>query len=102
MAGRTGRLGYSRGKSKVDNKVRVESLDYHEGLSPNQVKIILRECGLYDRIDNFNEWMYGQTCPVIQRHDQQTGKLGSVGGIYEYDLFRWIANQKKGTPLIWD
>jgi hypothetical protein len=101
MAGRKVRLGYSRGKSKVDNKVRVESLDYHEGLSPNQVKIILRECGLYDRIDNFNDWLYGQTAPVIKRFNSE-GKVVDVGGIYEYDLFRWIANQKKGTPLIWD
>ncbi len=77
-----------------------ESLDYHEGLSANQVKIILRELNL--DCDAFNKWMYGQTCPIIHRSDRKTGNVVKVGGIYEHDLFRWIENQKKGTPLIWD
>lgn len=77
-------------------------LDYHEGISSNQAKIILTELGLGKRIDEFDEWMYGQTCPCIYRTDARSGKVSRVGGVYEYDLFRWIANQKKGAPLIWD
>lgn len=91
---------------KGSNKIRIERdedrLDYHEGLSANQVKIILREFGLGDRLKQFDDWMYGQTCPVVQRHNRETGKYEQTGGIYEWDLFRWIENQKKGTPLIWD
>jgi hypothetical protein len=77
----------------------VAALDYHEGLSVNQVKIILTELNL--DIDKFNEWMFGQTCPVIHRTND-AGLLEQVGGVYEYDLFRWIENQKKGTALIFD
>lgn len=74
-------------------------LDYHEGLSTNQVKIILKELGLDHK--QFGKWMYGQTMPMIVRHDEK-GQQITIAGIYEYDLFRWIDNQKKGTPLIWD
>lgn len=81
-------------------KSKQEELDYHEGLSVNQVKIILREFGLDAR--KFNEWMYGQTCPIIHRYNEKTGMLEKCGGVYEHDLFRWIDNQKRGTPLIWD
>lgn len=81
-------------------KKHLEPLDYHEGLSSGQCKIICRELGL--NYDKFAEWMYGQTCPIIQRHNERTGKIEQTGGVYEYDLFRWIDNQKKGTPLIWD
>jgi hypothetical protein len=102
MARRTARLRDSKSKSKVDVVVHKESLDYHEGLSANQVKIILAELGLTDKFKQFSEWMYGQTCPVIQRYSRLTGKTIETGGVYEYDLFRWIENQKKGTPLIWD
>lgn len=80
-------------------KQRLESFDYHEGLSINQVKIILRELRLNS--NDFNAWMYGQTCPVVERRDGD-GKRIQVGGIYEYDLFRWIESQKKGTTPIWD
>lgn len=80
-------------------KTTIEPLDYHEGLSINQVKIILRELKL--DINKFNEWMYGQTAPIIHRTDD-IGVLAQLGGVYEYDLFRWIDNQKKGTALIWD
>lgn len=83
-------------------KQLLEPLDYHEGLSTNQVKIILCEFGLGDRIEQFNDWMYGQTCPIIWRNVPNSGKIQQVGGIYEYDLFRWIENQKKRTPLVWD
>lgn len=79
-----------------------EPLDYHEGLSANQVRIILREFGFGDKFHEFSEWMYGQTCPIIDRHNRDTGEQIQVGGVYEYDLFRWIDNQKKGTPLVWD
>ena len=88
-------------KPKVDVVVRKESLDYHEGLSINQVKIILREFGLEHKLDVFNDWMYGQTAPILVRHDDKLRHV-TKAGIYEYDLFRWIENQKKGTPLIWD
>lgn len=99
MARCRNKVGNSRNKSKMESKVHLGSLDYHEGLSANQVKIILRELSL--DFGKFSEWMYGQTCPLIQRYDE-SGKIREVGGIYEYDLFRWIENQKKGTPLIWD
>lgn len=99
MARRIDGLRNSKSGVQTRPKLRVESLDYHEGLSVNQVKIILRELKLDER--KFNEWMYGQTCPVIQRADRN-GVWRQVLGIYEYDLFRWIENQKKGTPLIWD
>lgn len=90
--------GFTKGRTK-SGKRAVESLDYHEGLTINQVKIILRELNL--DIDKFNEWMYGQTAPILVRHDDNNRPI-TKPGIYEYDLFRWIANQKKGTPLIWD
>lgn len=67
-------------------KQSVEPLDYHEGLSANQVKIILREFKL--DLDKFGKWMHGQTCPVIQRRDRHTGKIKQTGGVCEYDLFR--------------
>lgn len=78
---------------------RKEQLDYHEGLSTNQVKVILRECGL--DFSEFDKWMYGQTCPIVQRHNH-FGKVEETGGIYEYDLFRWIANKREGKGLVWD
>lgn len=92
--------GFTRGRTK-SKKAVVESLDYHEGFSANQVKIILREIGLGNKLKQFNDFMYGQTCPIINRMDEN-GRSEQVGGVYEYDLFRWIANQKKGVPLIWD
>ena len=89
---------------KANNHTRAgktkNPLDYHEGLSINQVKIILTELGL--DIDKFNKWMYGQTSPILERTDRRTGKIKQTCGIYEYDLFRWIENQKKGTALVWD
>lgn len=92
--------GFTRGRTK-SKKTVVEPLDYHEGLSSNQVKIILREIGLGNKLKQFNDFMEGQTCPIIERADRNGGR-DTVCGIYEYDLFRWIANQKKGVPLIWD
>lgn len=80
----------------------LELLDYHEGLSSNQVKVILRELCLDKQFKQFSEWMRGQTCPLLTRYSRNTGEQIQVGGVYEYDLFRWIENQKKGTPLIWD
>lgn len=82
-------------------KRKPESLDYHEGLSANQVKIILREFGLESKLDKFNDWMYGQTSPIIKRHNTQ-GKIVDMEGIYEYDLFRWIDSQKTGIAPVWD
>lgn len=87
---------------------RVELLDYHEGLSSNQVKIILREFKLDQFLDEFNEWMYGQTCPILdrKRYDHEAKKYVEyqLGGVYEYDLFRWIRNKKYSDKeaLIWD
>lgn len=78
-----------------------ETLDYHEGLSPNQVKIILREMGFAHRTDEFSDWLNGQTGPLLDRRDAD-GKLVQLGGVYEYDLFRWIWAQKNGTATIWD
>jgi len=102
MARRVDGLRDRKSKPKVDAKVLQASLDYHEGLSANQVKIILVEFGLGHKLNEFNDFMYGQTCPLVERHNRDTGELVQKGGIYEYDLFRWIENQKKGTPLIWD
>ena len=102
MARRVNGLRDRKSKPKVDAKVLQASLDYHEGLSANQIKVILVEFGLGDRIEQFSEWMYGQTCPMVVRHNRESGKEERLGGVYEYDLFRWIENQKKGTPLIWD
>jgi hypothetical protein len=90
--------GFTSGRTKSKKRI-VEPLDYHEGLSINQVKIILRELNL--DLNKFDKWMYGQTCPIVHRTND-VGLLVEIGGIYEYDLFRWIENQKKGTPLIWD
>lgn len=103
MARRTTGLRHHKSLPKMDTEIPSHGLDYHEGLSANQVKIVLREFGFNDKqLNKFNEWMYGQTCPVVPRHSRDTGELIEKGGVYEYDLFRWIENQKKGTPLIWD
>jgi hypothetical protein len=74
-------------------------LDYHEGLSANQVKVILHELGL--EYSSFEKWLYGQTCPVISRY-RAKGKSVETLGVYEYDLFRWIKNKTRGIPLMWD
>lgn len=103
MARRTGGLRDRKSKSKAHATVLQEPLDYHEGLSLNQVKIVLREFGFTDdQFQQFSEWMGGQTCPFVQRDNRSTGKSYQAIGVYEYDLFRWIASQKKGTPLIFD
>lgn len=103
MARRTTGLRNRKSLPKMDTEIPSSGLDYHEGLSANQVKIILREFGFNDKqLRRFEEWMYGQTCPVVERPSRDTGELVQKSGIYEYDLFRWIENQKKGTPLIWD
>lgn len=103
MARRTARIRERKSKPKMDTEILSYGLDYHEGFSRNQVKVILREFG-FDRfqLQRFNEWMSGQTCPMVIRHNRKSGKEERVCGIYEYDLFRWIESQKKGTPLIWD
>ena len=75
-------------------------LDYHEGLSENQVKIVL--CELELNSDEFFKWMGGQTRPIVPRNNKKEIGIVSVGGVYEYDLFRWIEFKRKGTPLIWD
>lgn len=89
-----------RKRSDVPSKRRQpEVLDYHEGLSANQVKILLAELGLDE--SKFSEWMHGQTSPLLVRKDDK-GRDVLVCGYYEYDVFRWVANQRKGTPLIFD
>lgn len=103
MARRSARLRSRQSQPEMDAEILSYSLDYHEGLSVNQVKIVLREFGFGSKhFDEFNRWMRGQTCPVVERHSRDTGELVQKGGVYEYDLFRWIENKKKGTPLIWD
>lgn len=102
MARRVNGVGNLQSKPKAQRKVFVERLDYHEGLSHNQVKIILKELGYGDRIKQFGNWMCGQTCPIVQRHSRDTGELKATGGVYEYDLFRWIESQRTGSPLIFD
>lgn len=101
MGRRSSELGSVSGKRKVGRKVPSESLDYHEGLSVNQVKIILREFGFGDKYDEFSEWMHGQTCPIIKRGGEYD-IWKSVPGIYEYDLFRWIEAKKAKTEPVWD
>jgi len=103
MARRSTGLRSRKSLPKMDTEILSSGLDYHEGLSANQVKVILRELHFSDKqLSKFNDWMYGQTCPVVIRHNRKSGKEERVCGVYEYDLFRWIENQKKGTPLIWD
>lgn len=103
MVRRSDGLRGSKGGIKTRPKLRVESLDYHEGLSVNQVKIILREFGFNDKhVVEFSEWLVGQTCPIIQRHNRHTGVFGKTVGVFEYDLFRWIDAQKTGVPPVWD
>jgi len=80
-------------------KLKPDVLDMHEGVTLNQVKIILRAFGL--DFDEFDKWMYGQTAPILVRHDEK-GHCVTKPGFYEYDLFRWIANKRHGTPLIFD
>lgn len=92
--------GFTKGRTK-SKRTAIEPLDYHEGLSSNQVKIILRELGFSNRLKQFNDFMFGQTCPIINRMDKN-GRSVEVGGIYEYDLFRWISSQKTGIEPIWD
>lgn len=101
MAGRSDELRNRKGGCKVGAKISLEPLDYHEGLSLNQVKIILREFNLDHKYDEFTGWMSGQTGPVIERPDRHN-RRSQLCGVYEYDLFRWIANKKTGSPLIWD
>jgi hypothetical protein len=88
-----------KGSSKKGKKGAAVALDYHEGLSPNQVAIILRELNLSS--NEFNFWLGGQTCPFVERLDK-SGKRVLLGGVYEYDLFRWIAFKRNGTPLLFD
>lgn len=103
MARRTSGLGNSKSVGKVGSVLRKESLDYHEGLSANQVKVILREFGFNDKsIRDFDEWMYGQTCPVITRYKEDGSGVEQVGGVYEYDLFRWIEAKKAKIEPVWD
>lgn len=103
MVRRADGLRNSKGVVKAHPKLRVESLDYHEGLSSNQVKIILREFGFNDKQQSeFNEWMYGQTCPVVVRHNRESGKEERIGAIYEYDLFRWIEAKRTKVAPVWD
>ena len=68
-------------------------LNYHEGLSYNQVKIIIQELGL--DIKKFNDWIIGQGCPIVPRYDAK-GKIKDVLGYFEYDIFRWIYSQRIG------
>lgn len=103
MVRRSNGLRNSKGGVQARPKLRVESLDYHEGLSANQVKIILREFGFNDKQrDEFNEWMYGQTCPIITRHKEDGSGVEQVGGVYEYDLFRWIEAKRTKVAPVWD
>ncbi len=76
-----------------------EAFNDHEGLSWNQVLIILN----FFKLDSneFGNWMYGQTCPMVPRNDTK-GVCKTVLGYYEYDVFRWINYKLSGTPLIWD
>lgn len=102
MGRRANGLGNLQGKRKVGNKIPVDGLDYHEGLSANQVKIVLAEFGFdNDGLQRFYEWMDGQTCPVIARGGD-FNKVRWEGGVYEHDLFRWIESQKTGRPTVWD
>lgn len=102
MGRRADGLGDIQGKRKVDRKVPLEQLDYHEGLSVNQVKVVLREFGLANTIRDFFKWMDGQTGPIIHRWNDRQRRVEAVCGTYEYDLFRWVAHQKTKAPLIWD
>lgn len=87
---------------KKRKAIEANPLDYHEGLSENQVRIILHEFGFEEKeVNEFSEWMHGQTCPMIPRTGHM-GKTRIIGGIWEWDLFRWINHKRKGGPLVWD
>lgn len=89
-------------KSRSDGKSSTtRSLDYHEGLSSNQVEIILRSHSLDHLIDEFNEWLYGQTSPIVIRYNKE-GKEEKIVGVYEYDLFRWIESKRTGIAPVFD
>ena len=75
-------------------------LDYHEGLSDNQVRIALYELGLDYK--DFAEWMNGQTCPIVPRPRELDGEVQNVPGVYEYDLVRYVHWKLKGIKPIWD
>lgn len=89
-------------------KPKIEdTLDYHEGMTENQVRIVLHEFGL--NYDKFSKWMVGQTCPILRRYVSGIC-IGGDGvepiiqhaGVYEYDLFRYIRHHRRGAPLIFD
>lgn len=75
------------------------TLDYHEGLSDNQVRIILQEMNL--EYKPFCEWMIGQTGPMVPRYDKKGG-IDMMCGTYEYDVFRYINWKLFGTPTLFD
>lgn len=79
-----------------------EYLDYHEGLSENQVRVIFKEIGLPHYTERFFQWIGGQTCPMVARHDRKTPKETWVVGFYEYDVFRFIRSIRTGRSPIFD
>lgn len=82
--------------------MKKQTLDYHEGLSLNQCRIILREFGLEGYWKEFLGWMAGQTMPMMERWSWKKKKRIGEVGVYEYDLFRFIAWKTKGTAPVFD
>lgn len=76
-----------------------QTLDYHEGFSTNQVRILLQELG-YDEKE-FNDFLSGQTCPMVPRYNRK-GKTELVFGVYEYDFLRWLRHKRYGEKPIFD
>lgn len=72
-----------------------ESLDYNEGLSLNQVYIVLREFGLDHRLDEFKKWLAHQSFSLVPRYDQDGPGIVHYAGISEKVLFRWIQEDAK-------
>jgi len=48
--------------------------------------------------EHFNEWMIGQTGPMLE--DEKTGK--AVLGIYKHDVERYLDSILKGKPTYFD
>lgn len=60
MARRTVGLRKRKGQPKVVDQICDSGLDYHEGLSANQVKVILHELGFDQRADVLPDYFYAR------------------------------------------
>lgn len=68
--------------------------DIREDYTESQVETILKIHGLPSQ--PFWEWMYGQTCPMIEVDGKQ------VPGVFGHDLYRYIRWKTEGVKPLWD